>query len=107
MITIQAAANNNINSDIVAVAALAAPIEYEGTVFYSAEELNSISVPKLLINSEGDDSASDTRKMHEMLIEPKAISFYSGDEHGTDIFNNPNHKKALIKQLVNFVSSSF
>ena len=106
VISIQAAANNS-NSGIVAVAALAVPIEYEGTIFYSSEELTSISIPKLLINSEGDYSANDTRKMHEMFIEPKAISFYSGDEHGTDIFKNPDHKKALINQLVNFASSSF
>jgi dienelactone hydrolase len=107
VITIQAAAINNSKSEIVAVAALAAPIQYEGTTFYSSEELSSISVPKLLINSEGDDSASDTRKIYEVFIEPKAISFYSGNEHGTDIFNNPDHKKVLIEQLANFVSSSF
>lgn len=105
VISIQAAANNN--SGIVSVAALAVPIEYEGTVFYSSEELASISIPKLLINSEGDYSANDTRKMHEMFIEPKTISFYSGDEHGTDMFNNPDQKEPLVKQLVNFASSSF
>jgi len=107
VITIQAAANNSSTADIVAVAALAAPIEYEGTTFYSSEELSSISVPKLLINSEGDDSASDTRKMYEVVIEPKAISFYHGDEHGTDIFNNADHREVLIRQLVDFASSSF
>lgn len=107
VISIQAAANNNSNSGIVAVAALAVPIEYHGTIFYSSEELASISVPKLLINSEGDYSANDTRKIHEAFIEPKAISFYSGNEHGTDMFNNPNHKKALVQQLINFASLSF
>ncbi|MDK2847595.1 MAG: hypothetical protein PWP34_948 [Desulfuromonadales bacterium] len=107
VISIQAAANNNSNAGIVAVAALAVPIEYHGTIFYSSEELASISVPKLLINSEGDYSANDTRKIHEAFIEPKAISFYSGNEHGTDMFNNPNHKKALVQQLINFASLSF
>jgi len=71
VISIQAAANNN--SEIVSVAALAVPIEYEGTVFYSSEELTSISIPKLLINSEGDYSANDTRKMHEMFVEPNVF----------------------------------
>lgn len=107
VISLQVAANNNSNTDIIAVAALAAPIQYEGTTFYTSEELRSISIPKLLINSEGDDSANDTRKMHEVFIDPKAIFFYSGNEHGTDIFSNPDHKKALIKQLANFISSSF
>jgi len=107
VISIQAAAKHSGTSDIVAVAALAAPIRYDGTTFYSPEELSSISVPKLLINSDGDDSASDTREMHDVFIGPKAMSFYSGNEHGTDIFKNPDHRKALIKQLADFVSAGF
>jgi hypothetical protein len=62
---------------------------------------------RLLINSDGDDSASDTREMHDVFIGPKAMSFYSGNEHGTDIFKNPDHRKALIKQLADFVSAGF
>lgn len=107
VISLQAAANNANAKYIVGVAALSAPIQYEGVTFYSTEELRSISVPKLLINSEGDESANDTRKMGEEFIAPKFVSFYPGHEHGTDILNDPGHKKALIKELSQFVSSSF
>ncbi len=68
VITIQAAANNSSTADIVAVAALAAPIEYEGTTFYSSEELSSISVP---------NSSSTQRVMTQQAILEKCMKWLS------------------------------
>lgn len=106
VISLQAAANHNHTFRIAAVAALSAPIQYDGVTFYSVEELRAISVPKLLINSEGDEAANDTRKMSEIIMEPKSMSIYSGDAHGTNIFHDPDNKRALVKELVDFVSAN-
>lgn len=106
VISLQAVANQKNSEDIIAVAALAVPIEYDGITFYSKEELSSITIPKLLINSEEDDSARDTREIFKLFTEPKTMFFHSGNAHGTDIFSEPDNRELLIDQLANFVSKN-
>ena len=101
--SIKVAARNVESRNIVGIVAFSAPIEYEGSVFYSKEELGSIKIPKLLINSENDDGAKDNRKMFEMLREPKRLQFYPGDAHGTELFNK--ERELITKQLQDFIES--
>lgn len=103
--SIKVAARQQTNDSIVGLVAFSAPIEYEGTVFYSNDELRGIKVPKLLINSENDGGANDTRKMFEILDDPKELLLYPGDAHGTELFNE--ERESLIKKLQDFTDSVF
>ncbi|MCP4160378.1 MAG: alpha/beta hydrolase [Deltaproteobacteria bacterium] len=99
-------ATRSVNDkSVIGVAAISAQIEYEGTTFYSTEELRSIKIPKLLIDSELDGGAEDNRKMIKILNDPKDLLFYKGDAHGTQIFEN--NRESLVKRLRDFISSVF
>jgi pimeloyl-ACP methyl ester carboxylesterase len=100
--SIKVAAHSPVDPRLVGVVALSAPIEYEGMVFYSKEELGRIKIPKLLINSEHDDGASDTREMFQLFDEPKEMIFYPGDAHGTQLF--AVEKQAIIAKLQDFIA---
>ncbi|PLX92396.1 MAG: alpha/beta hydrolase [Desulfuromonas sp.] len=100
--SINVAANTKDNHCILGVVALSAPIEYEGIVFYGKEELSRIKIPKLLINSEHDDGASDTREMFQLFDEPKELVFYPGDAHGTQLFTREH--QAIITELQDFIA---
>ncbi len=102
---ISVASDPNINYGIIAIAAISAPRVYEGTLFYSTEELRAIKVPKLLISSENEDWANDTHEMYKIFNEPKDMQFYQGNAHGTEIFLQ--HQEAMTERLVNFVTAGF
>lgn len=93
--SIKVAARHINNDKIVGVIAISAPIEYEGTVFYSNSELRIIKIPKLLLNSEKDGGADDNRKMLDVFSEPKELHFYSGGAHGTELFENERESVAI------------
>jgi esterase/lipase len=101
--SIKVAARHVNNNGIVGVVAISAPIEYEGTVFYSHDELHGIKIPKLLLNSEEDDGAEDSRKMFEIFCEPKELLFYPGNAHGTEIFDN--ERESVIMKINSFINS--
>ena len=101
--SIKVAARNRDDDYIAGIVAISAPIEYEGTVFYSNEELRAITIPKLLLNSEGDGGAEDNRKMFEIFSEPKELLFYPGDAHGTEIFEN--EIKSITNKINDFIKS--
>jgi len=103
--SIKAAARNSDNDSIVGVVALSAPIEYEGTVFYHNHELSGIRIPKLLINSEDDDGANDTRKMFDLFDGPKELLFYPGNAHGTELFDT--EQESILQKLRGFAESVF
>jgi hypothetical protein len=99
-------AARHINNDCIAgVVAFSAPIEYEGTVFYRKDELSRIKIPKLLINSENDDGANDTRKMFEIFDDPKELLFYPGEAHGTKLFDK--ERESILEKLQDFISAAF
>lgn len=103
--SLKVAARSVDDDSIIGVVVLSAPIEYEGTVFFSNDELCGIRIPKLLINSESDDGADDTRKMYELFDEPKEVLFYSGNAHGTELFDK--EWESLVRKLKNFTESIF
>ena len=101
--SIKVAARQVNNDSIVGTIAISAPIEHEGTVFYSNDELRGIKIPKLLLNSEKDSGAEDNRKMFEIFSEPKELLFYSGDAHGTELFSN--EQKSVTTKISGFMKS--
>ncbi|WP_028582377.1 alpha/beta hydrolase [Desulfogranum japonicum] len=101
--SLKVAARNVNNDSIVGVIALSAPIEYEGTIFYNANELKAIKIPKLLLNSEKDGGAEDNRKMLELFCDPKELFFYSGDAHGTELFDH--ELKSIATKINDFMKS--
>lgn len=103
--SIKVAANPDKDQSLVGVVAISAPIEYEGTTFYSTAELAGINIPKLLINSADDDCAADTRRMYQLLSAPKVLKIYSGDAHGTEIFQH--HRSELVQLLSDFCRTVF
>jgi hypothetical protein len=58
----------------------------------------------LLINSESDPFAADTRHMLEVANEPKALQMYSGSRHGVQIFDS-RHGEDLKQRLLAFVEA--
>lgn len=99
--SIKVAARHVTDDNIVGVVALSAPIEYEGTVFYSKAELNGILIPKLLINSENDAGANDNRAMFDIFSEPKELLIFPGDAHGTELFNEK--RESIVVKLQEFM----
>ena len=102
--SIKVASRQANNDTIVGIVAISAPIEYEGTVFYNNDELRRIKIPKLLLNSEKDGGAEDNRKMLEIFSEPKELFFYSGDAHGTELFEN--ERKSVTTKINGFMKSA-
>lgn len=103
--SLKAAARNAGNGSVVGVVALSAPIEYEGTIFYSDDELGGITIPKLLINSEDDDGAKDTRRMFDLFRSPKEMALYPGSAHGTELFLT--ERESVLRKLHGFVEAVF
>lgn len=101
--SIKVAARHANNNSIIGVLAISAPIEYERTVFYSNDELSRIKIPKLLLNSENDGGADDNRKMIDIFSEPKELFFYSGDAHGTELFDN--ERESVAAKMNSFMKS--
>lgn len=102
--SIKVAARQLHRDNIIGVAALSAPIEYEGTVFYSHGELKKITIPKLLINSENDDGAKDNHKMLQIFNRPKELVVYPGDAHGTELLEK--ERKSIVENLQSLIASA-
>ena len=105
VVTVQLAADPEGKAEVVAIAVISAPISYQGTTFYTAEEMSSITVPKLVINTEGDTYSEHTQEMYELFVEPKELHIYPGEAHGTQIFKL--YGDDLVQRLVDFVEASF
>ena len=102
MISLKSAINSDYKENISSVIALSAPQNYEGTEFYSDEELENLSIPVLLINSEFDDAVLDTKKMYKLLAGKKDLLICQGNNHGTDMFME--NEKILIETILNFIA---
>jgi pimeloyl-ACP methyl ester carboxylesterase len=105
VVAIQLMIASDANTDIVAIATISAPQYYQGSAFYTDEELAGIALPKLLVNSEGDSWADDTRGMYEAYVEPKELRIFPGSGHGTDVFND--NRDDLVQCLLEFVEAGF
>lgn len=90
--------------DIVGVAAISAPVEHEGAVFFSPEDLGRVGIPKLFVNTEHDECAAGTKRMYDLVPAPKEMVFYPGEAHGTEIFGS-RWGDGLLRRLVDFTRS--
>ena len=98
--SMQIAAKPDLYQGLAGVAAISAPVDHKGELFFSRDDLARIKIPKLLINTEHDECAAGTRRMFELVTAPKTMIFYDGAEHGTEIF--ATKKETLVADLVNF-----
>ncbi|HLF27769.1 MAG TPA: alpha/beta hydrolase [Anaerolineae bacterium] len=103
--TLRVTVDPKFNTDIIAIAVLSAPLHLGGATIYSEAELRALEIPKLLINSEQDAWANDTREMYELLVEPKEMHFYPGSAHGAAIF--AENEDDLVQRLIDFVDAGF
>jgi dienelactone hydrolase len=95
--------------EVAAVVILAAPLgPVEGLNLQATPaDVQAIRVPKLFIASEQDEAgfADDVQQMFDLAAELKAIQFYPGRAHGTDLLTTPNGP-ALIQRLITFIETS-
>jgi pimeloyl-ACP methyl ester carboxylesterase len=61
--------------------------------------IRAITVPKLIINSEGDLYASDDQQMFQVARPPKALHLYPGYAHGVAIFETGNEQDLIVRIL--------
>ena len=104
VVSLQVAARRG-DERIVAVVALSAPSEHEGIKFFTDADLRMITVPKLLLNSEFDDWIEDTRNVFATVEDPRHLTVYPGDAHGTELFRE--HGESLSQQLTEYFEWAF
>ncbi len=102
---IQIASEENQNSGIIGLVIISAPIFYSGQIFYSAEELACINIPKLIINSEYDGWVDDSYRMYSLFADPKEIEIYPGYAHGIDIISQ--HFETATNRITKFITTHF
>jgi pimeloyl-ACP methyl ester carboxylesterase len=105
IVSLQASVNAEINTPIVALVVFSAPIQYEGVTYYTSQELESITIPKLLLSAEYDVYINQTREIFETFSEPKELQLFPGEAHGTDLFKE--HSAELVQLLMDFIASHF
>lgn len=97
-VTLEIAASTRVT----AVITLSAPQDFGNGV--SDAQVKAISAPKLFVNSQDDDYASDTTHMYEIASGPKELHLYPGSAHGTGIFDDPINGSNLTQLILNFLA---
>ena len=87
-----------------AVIVLASPLEWPTwpNLRVTIDDVKQLDLPKLFINSMGDDFADDTQRMFDAASEPKQIHLYPGKEHGTNLFRT-QHGADLTNRIIAFL----
>lgn len=83
-----------------AVITLSAPQNFIPGV--TDDQVKAIKAPKLFVNSQDDDYASETMHMYEIASKPKELKIYPGGEHGTALFDN--YSVDLTQRILDFVA---
>lgn len=74
---------------VSAVVSLSGPQTFSVSV--SDQELGTLQVPKLFLASQTDEPfVTDARHMYAIASQPKELSLYPGNNHGTAIFGGDN-----------------
>src|SRR5581483_3831737 len=74
---------------VSAVISLSGPQSFSVSV--SDQEVQAMHIPRLFMASETDTPfVTDARHMYAIATQPKEISIYPGNNHGTDIFGGEN-----------------
>lgn len=89
-----------------AVIILAAPFDADffPSLRVTAEDVQAITAPVLFIVSQQDDFAAGIQQMYELAAEPKELHLYSGNAHGTELFNTP-HAADLTERILTFIQT--
>lgn len=88
------------SEQVAAVITLSAPQEFGVNV--SDADIQAITAPKLFVNSQNDDFASDTMHMYSVANPPKELHLYPGTAHGIAIFDGED----LLQRLLDFIARS-
>jgi len=91
-----------VSVQVAAVITLSGPQDFGNSV--SDAQVKAISAPKLFINSQNDDYASQTTHMYDVASAPKEIHLYPGSAHGTAIFDDPGDGSDLTQRILTFVA---
>lgn len=94
-------ANVAASASVAAVAIISAPREFP-EVEVSNATMARITAPKLLMDSQGDVYAQDTRAMYDAALQPKYLNLYPGRDHGLDLLTGPYGTDAM-QRLIAFV----
>lgn len=100
---------SSMGADISLIVAAETPVA--GVITLSPEylfglsdhDIRAISAPKLFVNSEGDDYASDTKQMYQNARQPKELHLYTGSAHGVVIFDTSDGQD-LIARIIAFAN---
>ncbi|HKD76641.1 MAG TPA: alpha/beta fold hydrolase [Ktedonobacterales bacterium] len=95
------AAKAAISQPVNALIILSSPTTY-GDLSLSADQANTLTIPKLVVYATGDINAMTTPAFYQMLGDPKSVKTYPGSDHGAFLFDvHPD----LITTLVQFLKS--
>lgn len=86
---------------IFAVIAISTPMERNGTTLVTEAELRMLNFHKLLIASEFDECVESTRDIFALSEDPRQLTVYPGEGHGTGIFGE--HEESLVQQLTEYI----
>jgi alpha/beta superfamily hydrolase len=92
----------SLNNEFAGLAVLASRISIEEADF------GVLTMPKLFVVTEEDnpDVVSDMQKMYDLSSEPKSLTVFSGDAHGTDLFLT-YYVTELTELLLNFLQGLY
>jgi pimeloyl-ACP methyl ester carboxylesterase len=88
---------------LAAVATLSAPLEFRG--LSAASEVRRLAIPKLFLGAESDEGGPAAEELFAASPEPKDITVYAGDEHGTDLLRGAEGA-AVAERLTRFLDEA-
>jgi alpha/beta superfamily hydrolase len=88
-----------------AVVALSAP-QTADDLDVSADELHAITAPKFLAAAQRDNSfVNSMQAIYNLAPQPKELHIYSGNDHGTQLLDDPGVKDQSLPQLYTFLQT--
>lgn len=100
-----ACAKNSRESNVTGLAMLSSPHAFEG-ITVGQTDLAGPAYPKLFIVAQDDEPvATDIRTLHSFASSPKNIKLFTGNEHGTNLFNG-EHGPELEQLLLDFIKKA-
>lgn len=93
-----------VETDLAGLVVMASPMTLGPPTRVVPEELAGLAMPKLFICAREDpfEVADEIRRMYELSPEPKQIKLFSGNVHGTSLFNT-RHGDELRDLLLGFL----
>jgi pimeloyl-ACP methyl ester carboxylesterase len=100
-----ACAKNAHEANVTGLGLVSSPRAFEG-IEVAGNDLTGLDIPKLFLAAEDDEPAvTDTRTMHSWASSPKEIVLFSGNAHGTNLFDT-DHKAELESALLDLIRTA-